>query len=100
MVPAGTGPQSRVKVERSITQVWLNEVAGSRSVVLKLKARFCTFCPVKSLAGIAPTIWVTVRMVKSGENEKPLYVRLALVPAFVAKLRDTLRVKLLFGSVD
>src|SRR3954470_759793 len=58
------------------------------------------FWPVNALPGMAPIIWVKVKVLKSGANVKATKDRLALVPTPVVKLRETLRLRLEPGPVD
>src|SRR5262249_12296436 len=96
---AGSAEQVSVNVIRSTVQFRENELAGSRSAVLKFRARFCVFWPVKSAGLKAPTISTMVTLLKSGAKLKDSKKMLAVVPLFVV-LRETFKVMLELAPVD
>jgi len=90
IVPAGAAVQVSVNVLRFIVQLKLNELAGSRSAVLKARARFCVFWPVKSVGVNAPMISTIVKLLKSEAILKDWKLMFAVVPLFVV-LREALK---------
>lgn len=78
------------------------EVVGSSWLTSKLKVRFCTLAPVKAVAGIVPTICVTVSVVKSAAIEEAVYEMVAVAEVLgpLVELRETLKLKLELGSLD
>jgi len=83
----------KVKVIKSSTQVWLMELVGSRSAVLKLRARLLVVCPVKSAGGLAPIMFTNVKLLKSEAKVKLEKLMLAELLVLVT-LRPTLKLKL------
>src|SRR5215471_66987 len=99
MVPVGPAPQVKVKVTKFSVQDWLMELVGSRSAVLKFRARLVAVVPVKSAAGIAPIMVTKVKLLKSTAKVKLEKLMVALLLVLVT-LRPTCKLKLESELVD
>src|SRR5215467_13520887 len=99
IVPVGPAPQVKLKVTKSSVQVWLMELVGSRSAVLKFRTRLLAVVPVKSPAGIVPIMFTIVKLLKSGAKVKLEKLIVALLVVLVT-LRPTCKLKLESELVD
>src|SRR5713101_2359529 len=88
-----------MNVVKSIVQVSLKKVVGSRVLVSMFRSRCCVLTPVNAPLGIGPKTLVIVMLLKSAGSETEEYCRLAVSP-LALEPRETCKLMTVNGGVN